>query len=280
MIMMTNCDFEFTDASFERIRQFVREYTGIVLGDKKKNMVYSRLVKRVRSGEYSCFKSFCDALESGNETVQDFVINAMTTNSTAFFRENHHFDYLVNTVIPELLERKPASKKLRAWSAGCSTGEEPYSIAMTLKEHLPDFEKWDVKILASDLDANVIARAKAGIYQFDHLTGIFDKQLSHWFKRGRDEKYNYVKVNAEVRNLIRFRRLNVLHEWPMTGEFDFIFCRNVMIYFDKEMRRSLFDRYANILAPGGYLFVGHSETLNNISERFDFLGETIYKKKV
>jgi chemotaxis protein methyltransferase CheR len=278
--MITNHEFEFTDASFDRIRQFILKHTGIVLGVKKKNMVYGRLVRQIRSGEYSCFKSFCDALESGNEMVQDYVINAMTTNLTAFFRENYHFDYLVNTVIPELLERKQASKKLRIWSAGCSTGEEPYSIAMTLKEHLPDFEKWDIKILASDLDANVIAKAKAGIYQSDHLTGISDKQLSHWFKRGRDEKSNYVKINTEVKDLICFRRLNLLHEWPMTGEFDFIFCRNVVIYFDKETQRNLFDRYANVLAAEGYLFLGHSETLNNISERFDFHGKTIYKKKV
>lgn len=277
--MIAEHEFEFTDASFECIRQFVLKQTGIVLGDKKKNMVYGRLVRQIRNGEYSCFKSFCDALESGNEIVQDFVINAMTTNLTAFFREDHHFEYLANTVIPELCKRKQASKKLRIWSAGCSTGEEPYSIAMTLMEHLPDLEKWDIKILASDLDANVIAKAKAGIYQIDYLTGIVDQQLTHWFKRGRDEMSNYVKVNTEVQDLIRFRRLNLLHEWPMKGEFDVIFCRNVVIYFDKEMQRNLFDRYADILVPEGYLFLGHSETMNNISERFNLLGKTVYKKK-
>jgi len=276
--MAENREFEFSDKNFDRVREFVSEYTGIVLTDKKKDMVYGRLSKRVRKGGFDSFDAFCDALESGDEAEQDFMINAITTNLTSFFRENHHFDYLANTVIPELVEKKSYSKRLRIWSAGCSTGEEPYSIAMTLKEALPDFDEWDVKILATDLDANVVAQGKSGIYRADRITGIPDDRIKRWFKRGRGEQSEMVKVRSELQQMISFKRLNLLHEWPMKGTFDLMFCRNVVIYFDKDTQRGLFERYADILEPHAHLFIGHSETLYKVSTRFDSLGHTIYRK--
>ncbi len=271
-------EFEFSDENFERVRQFVSENTGIVLTDKKKDMVYGRLSKRVRKGGFGSFDAFCNALESGDAEEQDFMINAITTNLTAFFRENHHFEYLAETLIPELVEKKGQNKRLRIWSAGCSTGEEPYSIAMILKEYLPDFDEWDVKILATDLDANVVAHGKAGIYREDRITGLPDERIKRWFRRGRGEQSDRVKVSSELQQMISFKRLNLLHEWPMNGPFDLMFCRNVVIYFDKETQKGLFDRYADILAPDAHMFIGHSETLYKVTTRFDSLGHTIYQK--
>jgi len=271
-------EFEFTDTDFERIRQFVSEHTGIILTEKKKDMVYGRLSKRIRSGQFDSFSTFIDALDDGNEDERDFMINAITTNLTAFFRENHHFEYLKNTVIPNLVKKKGYKKYLRVWSAGCSTGEEPYSIAIILKEALPDFDDWDVKILATDLDANVIAHGKAGVYRHDRIEGLDERRVKRWFRRGTGDNADMVKVSPELQKMITFKRLNLLHEWPMSGPFDFMFCRNVVIYFDKDTQRILFDRYADILAPDAHLFIGHSETLFKVSTRFDSLGQTIYQK--
>ncbi|RKZ89490.1 MAG: chemotaxis protein CheR [Gammaproteobacteria bacterium] len=278
MTASRNREFEFTDASFERIRQFVTEHTGIVLSNAKKDMVYGRLSKRIRKGGFGSFDAFCDALEAGDEDEQDFMINAITTNLTAFFRENHHFEFLAHTVIPDLVEKNKHNKRIRIWSAGCSTGEEPYSIAMILKEFLPDFEQWDVKILATDLDANVVAQGQSGIYRADRIEGLPEERIKRWFKRGRGDKADMVKVSPELQQMISFKRLNLLHQWPMKGQFDFMFCRNVVIYFDKDTQRVLFERYADILAPDAHLFIGHSETLYKVSTRFDSLGHTIYRK--
>jgi len=278
MAEQKNREFEFSDANFERIRQFVSEHTGIVLSNAKKDMVYGRLSKRIRKGRFSSFDEFCHAVETGDHEEQDFLINAITTNLTAFFRENHHFEYLANTVIPDLVKKKGNNKRIRVWSAGCSTGEEPYSIAITLRESLPNFDQWDVKILATDLDANVVAHGKRGVYRDDRITGLPEARIKRWFKRGRGESADMVKVSPELQQMITFKRLNLLHEWPMSGPFDFMFCRNVVIYFDKDTQRVLFDRYADILAPEAHLFIGHSETLFKVSTRFDSFGNTIYRK--
>ena len=271
-------EFEFTDANFERIRQFVSENTGIVLTEKKKDMVYGRLSKRVRKGGFGSFDAFINELDIGNEEEQDFMINAITTNLTAFFRENHHFEHLANVVIPELIEKNKYSKRIRIWSAGCSTGEEPYSIAITLRENIPDIDRWDIKILATDLDANVVAHGKAGTYREDRITGLPDNIIKRWFTSGVGDDGDMVQVAPELQELITFKRLNLLHEWPMKGPFDFMFCRNVVIYFDKDTQRVLFDRYADLLAPQAHLFIGHSETLFKVSTRFESRGHTIYKK--
>jgi chemotaxis protein methyltransferase CheR len=149
---------------------------------------------------------------------------------------------------------------------------------MILRESLPDFDDWNVKILATDLDANVIAHGKAGIYRQDRIEGLDERRIKRWFKRGSGDNSDMVKVSPELQQMITFKRLNLLHEWPMSGPFDLMFCRNVVIYFDKDTQRVLFDRYADILAPEAHLFIGHSETLFKVSSRFDSLGQTIYRK--
>ncbi|MFW5451294.1 MAG: CheR family methyltransferase [Methylophagaceae bacterium] len=269
-------EFDFTNDSFNRIREFVTEHTGIVLSDGKKDMVYGRLSKRIRKGGFGSFDAFCDALDAGDKEQQDFMINAITTNLTSFFRENHHFKYLSDTLIPELMKQK--HKRIRIWSAGCSTGEEPYSIAMTLRESIPNIDDWDIKILATDLDTNVVAHGKAGIYRKDRIDGLEEQRIKRWFRQGKGEQADMVKVSPQLQQMITFKRLNLLHQWPMKGQFDFMFCRNVVIYFDKDTQRVLFDRYADILAPQTHLFIGHSETLYKVSDRFDSLGKTIYRK--
>jgi len=273
-----NREFDFSDDNFERIRQFVSEHTGIVLTNAKKNMVYGRLSKRLRKGRFASFTDFCDAIEDGDEHEQEFLINAITTNLTAFFRENHHFEFLANTVIPELVKEKGRNKRLRIWSAGCSTGEEPYSIAMTLKESLPNFDQWDVKILATDLDANVLEHGKRGVYTAERIEGLSPERAKRWFKRGSGDNAEMVKVRDELKEMISFKRLNLLHEWPMKGPFDFMFCRNVVIYFDKPTQKILFARYEKILKPRAYMFIGHSESLYKVNTDFESMKHTTYRK--
>jgi chemotaxis protein methyltransferase CheR len=241
-------------------------------------MVYSRLSKRIRKGPYNNFDDFCLAIERGDAEEQDFLINAITTNLTAFFRENHHFEFLADVAIPELLKLNQHTKRLRIWSAGCSTGEEPYSIAMVLRETIPNIHDWDVKILATDLDANVIAHGQAGVYREERIEGLSAERKRRWFKKGKGDKEGYVKVSRELQELISFKRLNLLQHWPMSGPFDLMFCRNVVIYFDKDTQRVLFKRYFDILRPNAYLLIGHSETLHKVSDDFTSLGKTIYQR--
>jgi len=269
-------EFTFSDRQFKRLRVFVAQQTGIALTEAKKDMVYGRLSKRIRANFDGNFQAFCDAIENGDAQEQDFLINAITTNLTAFFREAHHFDYLRGRLLPDLMRRNAASRKLRIWSAGCSTGEEPYSIAMCLaaEKQLAD---WDIKILATDLDANVLKHAEAGIYSEDRLSKL-PEQERQWFQRGRGSKAGLVRLKPALRQRVTFKRLNLLNDWPMRGPFDLIFCRNVVIYFDKSTQTRLFDRFADLLVPDGQLFIGHSETLYKVTDRFTSLGNTIYRR--
>ncbi|EMR13251.1 chemotaxis protein CheR [Methylophaga lonarensis MPL] len=271
-------EFDFPDVLFERIRSFALQHTGINLSDAKKNMVYSRLSRRVRSQFSGSFQAFCEALDADDPDTCEFLINALTTNLTAFFREKHHFDFLAQQWLPQLRQTQPQQRRLRIWSAGCSTGEEPYSIAISLLEAMPDIEQWDVRILATDLDANVIASAQQGVYDGQRVQAMPVDQVRRWFQRGVGKNSGLVRVREEVRKRVTFRRLNLLHDWPMRGPFDLIFCRNVVIYFDKETQKTLFDRYANVLSDTGYLFIGHSENLFQVTERFRSLGQTVYCK--
>ncbi len=271
-------EFAFTHKDFEYIRDLVGERTGIVLSDHKVDMVYGRLARRLRQLDISSFQNYLSVLEdkSNSDELIEFT-NALTTNLTSFFREPHHFDFLLKKGIPDLLKRRP-NKRLRIWSAGCSTGEEPYTLAITLNEAIPNIKNWDVKILATDLDSNVVAKGKAGVYTQDRVNGIDKGRLNKWFKKGRNDLLDKVRVSQNLQDLITFKQLNLLHEWPMKGKFDFIFCRNVVIYFNKDTQRELFDRYADHLADDGYLIVGHSESLHKVSDRFKLLGKTIYSK--
>lgn len=271
-------DFDFTVRDFKFIRDLVFETTGIVLSEIKRDMVYGRLSRRIRALGLTKFSQYCDILKSEDHLELKEFTNAITTNLTSFFRENHHFEGLKNIILPKLLAEK-ADRKIRIWSAGCSTGEEPYSIAMTVKETVPASQDWDIKILATDLDTNVLDKAASGVYDAERVAGIPKQRLKHWFHRGKGANDGVVKVVAELRDMITFRQLNLMHEWPMSGTFDIIFCRNVVIYFDKATQKILFDRYSNILSGNGYLFLGHSESMFKVANSFNLIGKTIYQNK-
>ncbi len=271
-------DFVFTDGDFECIRQLVRQHAGISLSDAKKDMVYSRLARRLRALGLDNFRDYCKLVEQENSGELVNFTNSITTNLTAFFREEHHFQYLADTLLPMLRKKKAGNRRLRIWSAGCSTGEEPYSLAMVLRENLPERESWDVKILATDLDSNVLKTASSGIYKEQRLKGVSAQRRKRWFLKGKGPHNGSVRVASELQSMISFRQLNLLREWPFRGPFDFIFCRNVVIYFDKPTQKVLFERYADVLSDKAHLFIGHSESLFKVTERFKLIGQTIYRK--
>lgn len=271
-------DFNFTDTDFEKVRGLVKHHTGISLSSAKKDMVYSRLTRRLRKLGLDKFSDYCELVEGGDGEELIQFTNAITTNLTSFFREDHHFQYLSRKLVPELLRSNSSNRRIRIWSAGCSTGEEPYSLAITLREALPPHETWNVKILATDLDSNVLSTAQNGIYSSERIEGLSNGRKHRWFLKGKGENSGTVRVRPELKEIISFKQLNLLKEWPTKGPFDFIFCRNVVIYFDKDTQRVLFDRYANVLKEDAHLFIGHSESLFKVSDRFQLLGQTIYKK--
>jgi chemotaxis protein methyltransferase CheR len=269
-------EFLYTEADFDVLRTLSNQHSGILVPDDKFDMFYSRLSKRLRFLGLATFKEYCHYLKTHPDEEFTEFINAITTNLTSFFREQHHFDYLSCTLIPDLLKRNRDSKQIKVWSAGCSTGEEPYSLAMTLKENLPS--DWDIKILATDLDTNVLATAAEAVYAQDRLGGIDESRLKRWFQKGGSNNTNKVRIKPELQQLIQFKQLNLMQEWPIKGFFDFIFCRNVLIYFDKETKAILAKRYAGLLKEGSHLFIGHSESLHQMETGFSLIGNTIYKK--
>ncbi|MFC7478229.1 CheR family methyltransferase [Dankookia sp. GCM10030260] len=266
-------DVPFTEADFAAIVALVREHSGIVLSTSKRDLVYGRLRRRLRTlrlASFAAYRTMLDGPDGGAERVE--MINAITTNLTAFFREAHHFEHLAGHVLPAL---RPGPGRLRIWSAGCSSGEEPYSIAMTLAAAIPDFGRWDARILATDIDTNMVSLAAAGRYAADRVAPVPADYRRDHLRRLDDGQ---MEMSPALKALIAFRPLNLLDSWPMRGPFDAIFCRNVVIYFDKPTQRVLFDRFADLLVPGGHLYVGHSESLFRVSERFTHLGRTIYRK--
>jgi chemotaxis protein methyltransferase CheR len=267
-------EFHFTDADFRFLGELVTEQTGIVLADHKRDMVYGRLARRLRILGLSRFEDYCSLLQgqSGGEEMTH-LINAVTTNLTSFFREQHHFEHLRDHVILPMKERAGV-KKLRLWSAACSAGMEPYSMAMTLMAAAGSFTGWDAKILATDIDSNMIETGIGGTYAAAEYEKIPLPYRSYALC-GNDGK---VRVHDGLKPLVAFRQLNLLESWPMKGPFDAIFCRNVVIYFDKPTKQKLFARMAEMLAPGGFLYIGHSETLHGISDRFKPVGRTTYQR--
>lgn len=275
---MQSREFDYTDQDFNHIRDLVGEKTGIVLTDSKKELVYSRISRRLRDLGMNSFSEYRQMLASGHAREMEQFTNAITTNLTSFFRENHHFEFLKNELIPELRKKKGGDRSLKIWSAGCSTGEEVYSICMTLHEALPDITQWDVKILATDLDSDVLAAAQAGIYDAERVEGMDRALLQKWFMKGQGANSGKVKVNSSLQSMVSFKQLNLMEPWPMKNRFDIIFCRNVLIYFDKDTQGRLVNRYGELLEDHGRLFVGHSENLLKVTNRYSLLGKTIYKK--
>jgi chemotaxis protein methyltransferase CheR len=270
-------EFRFTVEDFNVLRKMSNAHSGIQVPDERFDMFYSRLSKRVRRLGLNDFSEYCEYLRNNHDDEFTEFINAITTNLTSFFREMHHFEYLKTVVIPELLVRNAATKQIRIWSAGCSTGEEPYSIAITLSENVPS--DWDVKILATDLDTHVLECAASGIYTQDRITDLPKETLKRWFMKSKSLP-NQVKVKPELQEIIQFKQLNLMQEWSMTKPFDVIFCRNVLIYFDRETKALLAKRYAKLLVSKSWLFIGHSESLNQLSSEFELVATTSYRKNI
>jgi chemotaxis protein methyltransferase CheR len=271
-------EFVFGNEDFEALRKLVKELTGINLSDQKRELVYGRLARRLRALHLRTFAQYRDLLASdgGREIVE--LCNAITTNLTSFFREAHHFDYLREQVLQARAADRHGSRRLRIWSAGCSSGEEAYSLAMTVAEAIPDLRSWDIRILATDLDSDVLARAQRGVYPADRIRTLAPQRRARFFieQAGRDGPY--YEVTPELAALITFRQLNLMHPLPMKGPLDAIFCRNVVIYFDKDTQRELFARITRLQRPGDLLFLGHSESLFKVSESYTPIGKTVYRR--
>lgn len=267
------------DHDFNRLRDIVYKEAGIKLSDVKKILMQSRLMKRLRELRLDSFAEYYDYLiENYNEEKINFI-NLITTNKTDFFRENDHFEFMKNVLLPEYQRR--GMKEIRIWSAGCSTGEEPYTIAMVVSEFFGTSNPPEILILATDIDTQVLQKAKNGIYSEDHLATVDQKYLKKYFIQGTGENEGYYQVSNSLKELIYFRRLNLLQdEYPMKKQFDIIFCRNVIIYFDRETQKKLFAKFYHYLKDDGCLLIGHSENITSITNQFMLAGRTIYRKVV
>jgi chemotaxis protein methyltransferase CheR len=271
------------DREFEFLRKFVYTHCGISLGEHTRQLVQGRLFRRLRALGLQQFGSYCELLQRDPQSELGELASVISTNVTSFFREVHHYDLLVAELLPRWLEDKRRSgERLRIWSAGCSTGEEPYALAMVLADAIEQHGAGgvDAKILATDLSPQALETARRGVYALERLGGISDAHRRRWMLRGSGEYEGLASVHPKLRELVTIQPLNLLHEWPMKGPFDAIFCRNVVIYFDQPTKQRLFRRYAELLPLGGYLFLGHSESLHGISEDFELIGRTVYRKRV
>ncbi|MDV6342155.1 CheR family methyltransferase [Nitrosomonas sp. Is35] len=265
-------EYAFTQADFERIRKLIYNHAGISLSKGKQNMVYSRLARRLRANGLTSFHEYLNFLERGNPEEWEAFTNALTTNLTAFFREQHHFPILEKHV-----EKRKNQGKIQLWCSASSTGEEPYSMAMAMVQAFKTFSP-PVHILATDLDTNVLAKAQLGIYSLDKLEKIPQEKLKQFFLKGKGHNAGSARVRPELRNMITFRQLNLLDEsWPIRGPFDAIFCRNVMIYFDKQTQYKILKKFVPLLAPDGLLFAGHSESFQHAVDLFKLREKTVYE---
>jgi chemotaxis protein methyltransferase CheR len=262
---------DFRPADFQFIRNILKSYAGIDLKEGKQELVYSRLSKRLRRLGMINFSDYCQVLQKDSSELLQ-CINALTTNVTHFLREEHHLDFLRT-----LLITRNGSQPFRIWSAGCSSGEEPYSIAMVCVDAL-ETEVQAISILGTDLDSHVLEKAQLGIYNSKDVSNLNPNQLKASFMRGRGQRNGQVKLRNEVKSLVEFEQLNLKDNWQFGSSFNVIFCRNVMIYFDAELKKRLFEKFYDTLVPGGYLVLGHSESLFGLSNKFTNVGRTIYQK--
>ena len=271
-------EFAFGDQDFHALRQLVKGLTGINLSEQKRELVYGRLARRLRALHLKSFAEYRQLLDQdgGREIVE--LCNAITTNLTSFFREVHHFDYLRDQVLRPLAADPRGARRLRIWSAGCSTGEEPYSIAMTILETLPDLRSWDIRILATDLDSEVLERGRHGSYTHERAQNLSEQRLTRFFIEQRSAEGSFYESRPELKALIAFKQLNLMHPLPMRGPLQVIFCRNVVIYFDKDTQRALFARFAQLQRPGDLLFLGHSESLFKVTDDYTLIGKTVYRR--
>ncbi|MCC8393227.1 chemotaxis protein CheR [Paraburkholderia sp. MMS20-SJTR3] len=268
----TGRDFEFTTADFARIRDLIHRVAGISLSDHKRDMAYSRLARRLRARGIDTFRQYLDLLEAENDPLEwEAFTNALTTNLTAFFREAHHFP-----ILAEFVRRR--AQPVSVWCSAASTGEEPYSIAMTLIEALGESGARQASVFATDIDTQVLAKAEAGVYQFDQVKHLSPERLKRFFLKGTGAHAGMVKVRPEVRALVRFGQLNLTdRDYQLRTQFDAIFCRNVMIYFDKPTQGQVLTRFEPLMKAGGLLFAGHSENFTYVTQAFRLRGQTVYE---
>jgi chemotaxis protein methyltransferase CheR len=274
-------DFDLTQSEFDQLSRLIYEKSGIALHEGKRELVRARLSKRLRETGLGSFQAYYDYVvgeDSGQEMVA--MLDSISTNLTAFFREPTHFEFLRQELIPRLGHRRGAAgRRLWVWSAGCSTGEEPYSLALCLLDALPNPTSWDLKILATDISTRALESARRGVYKADRLSGVPRPVLTRYFQRGLNEWAGYFRVKPEVRRLIEFRHSNLLQGPPQAGPFEVIFCRNVMIYFDSETQERVIGIFQDQLRPEGCLFIGHSESLARVSHGLRYLRPAVYGKQ-
>ena len=263
-------EFEFTSNDFERVRQLIYDHAGISLNPSKQDMVYSRLARRLRATGINNFRDYLALLESNDETEWQAFVNSLTTNLTSFFREQHHFPILAEHVL------KQRGHHISLWCSAASTGEEPYSMAITMVDAFGTFTP-PVTIVATDLDTNVLAKAEAGVYPMERVEKLPADMVKRFFLKGTGAQSGFVRVRPELRAMISFRQVNLLSDdWHIRGPLDAIFCRNVMIYFDKATQLKILERFAPLLHPEGLLFAGHSESFHNAGHVFTLRGKTVY----
>lgn len=257
-------EFPFSRGDFKMIADILMSEAGIALGDNKVNLVYSRLAKRLRALRLQSFRDYCDLVTGPDGSAErSEMIAALTTNVTRFFREPHHFEHLKTEILPPLVALAKKGGRVRFWSAACSSGQEPYSIAMTILSVMPDAPRHDVKILATDIDPNMIAFGQQGAYPDSALESVPNAMRSRWFVADGGSQ---MRVGDELRALVSFRRLNLIGTWPMNGRFHAIFCRNVVIYFNHDTQAQIWSRMAPLLEPAGALYIGHSERVSGPAE--------------
>lgn len=265
-------EFDFTSSDFERVRKLIYQHAGISLAPIKQDMVYSRLARRLRALNLRSFGDYLNQLERNqNADEWEKFVNSLTTNLTSFFREPHHFPIFAEHLKHIEAQRRP----IRIWCSAASTGEEPYSIAITVLETLTNTS--NVSIMATDIDTNVLATAEKGVYPIDRVEKMSPERLRKFFLKGTGSQEGLVCARPELRRMIQFKRLNLLEDgWPVKGPLDVIFCRNVMIYFDKPTQHKILERFAPMLQPDGLLFAGHSESFLHAADLFKSLGRTVY----
>ncbi len=265
-----------TDKEFEQFKSLIYEQVGITLDAPKKTLLTQRLGKRLRELELSTYQAYFDRVTSkggGEELTQ--LVDLISTNKTDFFREPVHFDFLREEVLPHV----EATRTLRVWSSASSSGEEPYTIAMTLNDAISDCSQWDIKILASDISTRILAKAASGVYDDERVMQLPQDVVRRHFLRGKGEQTGKLKVRKHLSDLIVFRRVNLMAPaFPIKTPLDVIFCRNVMIYFDRPTQEALVGKFYRYLRPGGFLFIGHSESLQWVEHQFDYIKPTIYQK--
>lgn len=263
------------DREFRRICALIREHAGIELGESKRMLCQTRLIRRLRVLGLSSYAAYVALLDDPRSGEHVELINALTTNVTAFFREQHHFELLATTVLPPLVQ---SGRRIRLWSAGCSTGEEPWSLAMVVHEAVEGRSDVDVKILATDIDTQVLARARDGIYSDEQVAPVSLARRKRYLARGTGANDGRWRIGDALRGLVRFNRLNLFEAWPMRGVFDVIACRNVIIYFDVPGKTRLVRGFHDKLHPGGHLLLGHSESMPVGVDGFTACGRTAYRK--